>query len=50
MLLDFLPMYIRCSMSFSSSWLMHHVGIRYTKETLDDPLARLQMTQKQEDF
>jgi uroporphyrinogen-III decarboxylase len=50
MIIDFLPMLIRCGMSFSSDWFFHNIGTKYDKKTMDDPILRLEMEQKQGEF
>lgn len=48
MLLDFMPLYIRCGMSFSSNYFHHAIGSTYDEQTMKDPILRFEMEKKQE--
>lgn len=40
-LLDFMPLYIPCGISFSSDWYFHEAGISMAEEVMRDPARKL---------
>lgn len=47
MALDFLPLFIPCGMSFASDFYYHHIGTKYDKDTMLNPIKRCEMEKKQ---
>lgn len=42
-----MPLYVSCSISFSSAWYHHHAGSRYTEDILGDPVARYEQSKRE---
>ena len=47
--LDYLPIFVSCSISFSSDWHFYNSGTSWSEEIMRDPLKRVEMKKRQID-
>lgn len=50
MSLDFLPLHVTAGLSFASDFYFHHCGTKFNQETMENPLARIEMDKFQQAF
>jgi len=50
MSLDFLPLHVTAGLSFASDFYYHHCGTKFNQETMENPIARIEMDKIQQEF